>query len=173
MPEIEPRAVLNAGFSSPGATARRWTEVVDVLSNSEMFWLSMTRRDGRPHVTPLPAIWLDGAFHFCAGAHEQKAKNLEVNDRCILTTGTNELRSGLDVVVEGAAARVTDQAKLQQLAALWKSKLDWLFDVGDGAFRDGAGRTGLVFGVRPAKVLAFGKAKSFSQTRYIFDATHR
>jgi hypothetical protein len=68
---------------------------------------------------------------------------------------------------------VTDQAKLQQLAALWKSKLDWLFDVGDGAFRDGAGRTGLVFGVRPAKVLAFGKAKSFSQTRYIFDATHR
>ena len=34
-----------------------------------------------------------------------KAKNLESNPRCILTTGTNQLRSGLDVVVEGAAAR--------------------------------------------------------------------
>ncbi|HEY1297009.1 MAG TPA: pyridoxamine 5'-phosphate oxidase family protein [Chloroflexota bacterium] len=35
------------------------------------------RRDGRPHVTPLPAIWLDGVLQFCAGAREQKAKNLE------------------------------------------------------------------------------------------------
>ena len=173
MPEIEPRAELNAGFSSPGATARPWAEVVALLSTSEMFWLSTVRRDGRPHVTPLPAIWLDGVLHFCVGAHEQKAKNLEVSAWCILTTGTNQLRSGLDVVVEGVAARVTDQAKLQRLAALWKSKLDWPFEVGDGAFRDAAGRTGLVFGVRPAKVLAFGKGEPFSQTRYTFDATRR
>ena len=34
----------------------------------------------------------------------QKAKNLESNPHCILTTGTNQLRSGLDVVVEGTAA---------------------------------------------------------------------
>jgi general stress protein 26 len=173
MLEIEPRAELNAGFSSSGATARPWAEVVEVLSTAEMFWLSTARRDGRPHVTPLPAIWLDGVLHFCAGAYEQKAKNLEVNASCILTTGTNQLRSGLDVVVEGVAARVTDQAKLQRLAALWKSKLDWQFEVGDGAFRDGAGRTGLVFGLRPSKVLAFGKGEPFSQTRYVFDATRR
>ena len=172
MPEIEPRAELNAGFSSPGATARPWAEVVALLSTSEMFWLSTVRRDGRPHVTPLPAIWLDGVLHFCVGAHEQKAKNLEVSAWCILTTGTNQLRSGLDVVVEGAAARVTDTATLHRLAALWKAKLDWPFEVGDGAFHDGAGRTGLVFGVRPAKVLAFGKGEPFSQTRYTF-ATRR
>ena len=118
-------------------------------------------------------IWLDGVLHFCAGAHEQKAKNLEVNAQCILTTGTNQLRSGLDVVVEGSAARVTNKAKLQRLAALWKSKLDWPFEVGDGAFHDGAGRTGLVFGIKPTKVLAFGKGEPFSQTRYCFDATRR
>lgn len=142
-----------------------------MLANSEMFWLSTVRRDGRPHVTPLPAIWLDGVLHFCAGAHEQKAKNLESNAWCTLTTGTNQLRSGLDVIVEGAANRVTDGAQLQRLAALWKSKLDWPFEVGDGAFRDRAGRTGLVFGVRPTKVLAFGKGEPFSQTRYRYDAT--
>jgi general stress protein 26 len=166
MAEIEPKAELNVGFSSPGATARPWTEVVEVLSKSEMFWLSTVRGDGRPHVTPLPAIWLDGMLHFCAGAHEQKAKNLEINASCVLTTATDQLRSGLDVVVEGQARRVTDNAKLQRLAAVWKSKLDWPFEVGDGAFRDGAGRTGLVFGVRPTKVLAFGKGEPFSQTRY-------
>jgi general stress protein 26 len=169
MPEIEPTVELHEGFSEPGATARPWAEVVDVLSKSEMFWLSTVRRDGRPHVTPLPAIWLDGALHFCAGAGEQKAKNLESNARCILTTGTNKLRSGLDVVVEGAAVRVTDEAQLQRLAAMWKSKLDWRFEVADRAFRDPDGRLALVFGVTPTKVLSFGK-EPYSQTRYRFTA---
>jgi general stress protein 26 len=170
MPEIEPTAELHEEFSSPGAKARPWAEVVDVLSSSEMFWLSTVRRDGRPHVTPLPAIWLDGALHFCTGTAEQKARNLEANPRCIVTTGTNQLRSGLDVVVEGPAVPVTDTAQLERLAAIWKSKLDWDFDVADGAFRDSGGRRGLVFGVSPTKVLSFGKGEPYSQTRYRFTA---
>jgi len=93
MPEIEPTAELHEGFSQPDATATPWAEVVDVLSRLEMFWLSTVRRDGRLHVTPLPAVWLDGALRFCAGAGEQKAKNLEADPRCVLTTGTNQLRS--------------------------------------------------------------------------------
>ena len=167
MPQTEQAAELNEGFSEPGAAARPWAEVAEVLSNSEMFWLSTVRRDGRPHVTPLPAIWLDGVLYFCAGSHEQKAKNLQSNPRCILTAGANQFRIGLDVVVEGTAARVTSPAQLQPLAAIWKSKLDWDFQVTDGGFRDPAGRTGLVFGVKPAKVLAFGKSP-YSQTRYRF-----
>lgn len=169
MPQIEPTVELHEGFSEPGATARPWAEVVDVLSNSEMFWLSTVRRDGRPHVTPLPAIWLDGTLHFCTGAGEQKARNLESNPRCILTTGTNRFRSGLDVVVEGTAVRVTDKARLQRLAVLWKLKLDWDFEVGDEAFRDPEGHRALVFGVAPAKVLSFAKG-TYSQTRYRFPA---
>ena len=167
MPEIEPTAELNEGFSEPGAVARPWTEVAGVLSETEMFWLSTVRRGGRPHVTPLPAIWLDGTLHFCAGSHEQKAKNLQANPGCVLAAGAHQFRAGLDVVVEGTAVLVTDPARLQRLAALWKSKLDWDFKVTDGGFRDPAGRLGLVFGVTPAKVLAFGK-NPYSQTRYRF-----
>ena len=55
-----------------------------------------------------------------------------------------------------------EQGEASTAAALWKSKLDWPFEVGDGAFHDGAGRTGLVFGVKPTKVLAFGKGEPFS-----------
>jgi general stress protein 26 len=169
MPEIEPVAELDERFGDPGATPRPWAEVVGVLTSSEMFWLSTVRRGGRPHVTPLPAMWLDGALHFCTGPGEQKAKNLESNLHCVLTTGTNQFRSGLDVVVEGAAARVTEQARLQRLAAIWKSKLDWTFEVVDGGFREaGASPTALVFGVAPAKVLAFSKGTPYSQTRYRF-----
>ncbi|MGH3682232.1 MAG: pyridoxamine 5'-phosphate oxidase family protein [Natronosporangium sp.] len=171
MSETEPTPQLHEQFSEPGATARPWAEVAEVLSASEMFWLSTVRRDGRPHVTPLPAIWLDGALHFCTGAGEQKAKNLESSPHCVLTTGTNEFRSGLDVVVEGDAARVTDPARLRRLAGLWKSKLDWDFEVVDGGFRDPDGPAqALVFGVVPSKVLSFGKGSPYSQTRYRFPA---
>lgn len=170
MTMIEPTAELNTVFSEPEATARPWAEVLEVLTASEIFWLSTVRRDGRPHVTPLPAIWLDGALHICTGSAEQKSKNLESNPNCVLTTGTNRLRSGLDVVVEGTAARVTDKAKLQRLAKLWKSKLDWDFEVADEGFDDGAHGIGLVFGITPTKVLAFGKGQPFSQTRYRFSA---
>ena len=169
MAQIEPVAELNAGFSEPGAAARPWSEVAEILAHAEMFWLSTVRRDGRPHVTPLPAIWLDGMLHVCTGSLEQKSKNLESNPHCVLSTGANQFRSGLDVVLEGTAARVTDPARLHRLAALWKSKLDWDFQVTDGGFRDPADRIGLVFGVTPAKVLAFGK-NPYSQTRYRFAA---
>ena len=160
-----PIVEFNGDFSEPGAGPVPWADVDAVLTGSEMFWLSTVRRDGRPHVTPLPAIWRDGVLHFCAGDREQKAVNLRANPHCVLTTGTNRLHSGLDVVVEGKAVRVTDRARLADLAALWKSKLDWDFQVGEDAFRDPAGRTGLVFGVRPAKVLSFGK-DPYTQTRY-------
>jgi len=165
----EPVAELHEGFSQPGATARPWAEVAEVLATSEMFWLSTSRRDGRPHVTPLPAVWLDGTLHFCTGDAEQKSKNLASDPRCVLTAGANQFRSGLDVVVEGTAARVTGRAQLQRLAGIWKSKLDWDFEVGDGVFQDAGGRRGLVFGVSPVKVLAFGK-DPYSQTRYRFPA---
>lgn len=169
MTEIEPTAELNEGFSEPGAAARPWAEVAEVLSQTEMFWLSTVRGGGRPHVTPLPAIWLEETLYFCAGSHEQKAKNLQANPGCVLAAGANQFRAGLDVVVEGTAIAVSDPARLQKLAELWKSKLDWDFEVTDGGFRDPAGRLGLVFGVSPAKILAFGK-NPYSQTRYRFTA---
>jgi general stress protein 26 len=167
MSQTEPIVELHEAFSEPGAAPRPWAEVAAVLSTTEMFWLSTVRGDGRPHVTPLPAIWLDETLHICTGAQEQKSKNLRSNPRCILAGGANQFRSGLDVVVEGTAVRVTDPVRLHELATLWKNKLDWDFEViGDG-FRDLGGRTGLVFGVKPDKVLAFAKSP-YSQTRYRF-----
>jgi general stress protein 26 len=178
MADNEPVVELDPRFSSEGATPRPWSEVVDALARSEIFWLSTVRKDGRPHVTPLPAMWLDDALHFCTGAEEQKARNLEGNPHCVLTTGSSAFRSGLDIVAEGDAKRVTDETRLRSLAELWASKLDWHFDVVDGAFRERGSEvageefneTGaaIVFAVAPTKVLAFGKGEPFSQTRYRF-----
>ncbi|ACU73939.1 pyridoxamine 5'-phosphate oxidase-related FMN- binding [Catenulispora acidiphila DSM 44928] len=171
MPEIEPIGELDARFSERSAKARPWAEVAEVLAAREMFWLSSVRGDGRPHVVPLPAVWLDGALYFCSGSDEQKTKNLLFDPRCVLSAGANALHFGLDVVVEGSAARVTDQDLLQRLVALWKSKLDWDFQAAEDGFRDphAPNSSVFVFGVKPVKVLAFDKGP-YGQTRYSFPA---
>ena len=174
-PDTEPTPELHSGFSTPGATAVPWQEVVDVLARAEIFWISTVRADGRPHVTPLPAMWLDGALHFGTGLDEQKGRNLSRNPNCVLTTGSSSYRHGLDVVVEGRAERVSDRATLQRRAERWRSRLDWAHDVDDQGFRhrpDGrapnvdVGTVVPVFAVRPAKVLSFGRGAHFVQTRY-------
>ena len=165
---IEPTPEFHAGFSEPTAGAVPWSDVERILGSAEIFWLSTVRPDGRPHVTPLPAVWQDGALHFCTGAAEQKGVNLARNPHCTLTTGNNAWKAGLDVVVEGSAERVTDETRLQRLADVWESKYhgDWHFDVANGAFQ-GDGGEALVFAVTPTKVIAFAKG-DFAQTRYRF-----
>ena len=178
MSTTSPHGELDARFSSEGAGALPWSEVKTALERAEIFWLSTVRRDGRPHVTPLPAMWLDDALHFCTGPEEQKARNLAANPECVLTTGCNAFRSGLDIVVEGHASRVRDESLLQRLAAMWEAKLAWPFEVVEGALRQRPSTIAgdepdpadiaYVFGVAPTKGLAFGRGEHYRQTRYRF-----
>ena len=170
MATAEPRAELDPRFSGPNATATAWEDVRALLQHAELFWISTVRADGRPHVTPLPAVWSDDALYFCTGAGEQKGINLARNANCTLTTGNNAWKTGLDVVVEGRAERVVEDTDLRRLADLWSSKYrgDWQYDVRDGAFHHEAGAA-LVFRVAPTKVLAFAKG-DFAQTRFHFEA---
>jgi general stress protein 26 len=164
-----PTTELDERFSDPGASATGWGATKNVLEDAQIFWITTVRSDGRPHVTPLVAVWLDDALHFCTGADEQKGINLRTNANVVLTTGCNRWEDGTDVVVEGEAARVTDDRTLQRLADAWATKWDgqWRFEVRDGAFHHDDGGTALVFAVRPTKVLAFGKG-TFSHTRHVF-----
>jgi general stress protein 26 len=170
MADTEPVAELDTRFSDPDASPSSWKEVREAIDTAELFWISTVRPDGRPHVTPLPTVWRDGAVYFCTGAGEQKGVNLARNGNCALTTGNNAWKSGLDIVIEGPARRVSDQPLLQELADAWETKYegDWHFEVVDGMFRHGSGEA-LVFEVVPTKVLAFNKG-AFAQTRFRFSA---
>jgi len=163
-----PRTELDSRFSEPGAKPTSWGETLGAITQAEIFWISTVRADGRPHVTPLVAVWLDDALHFSTGPDEQKALNLARNPHVALTTGANDWQGGLDVVVEGEATRVTDAQQLDRLAAAWAQKWDgrWRYEVSEDGFRHDVG-TALVFAVRPMKVLAFTKG-GFSHTRHRF-----
>ena len=165
----EPVAKLDERFSDPDAHSTPWASVRTELEAAQLSWITTVRTDGRPHVTPLVAVWVDETLHFCTGPEEQKARNLADNPAVVVTTGCNRWDHGLDVVVEGEARRVTDHATLERLAAAWAATWDgrWTYRVTDEGFAHReAGGDVLVFAVRATKILAFAKG-AFGQTRYL------
>lgn len=169
MPEIEPGTTLDPRYSDDKATPDDWSKAVERLKSAEVYWLSTVRPEGRPHVTPLIAVWHEGGLHFCTGVEERKAKNLRDNQEVVLTTGDNALNEGYDLVIEGEAVRVTDEARLRAIAAVYVDKYgpDWQFVVGDGGFRSTGGPV-LVFRVSPRTAFGFAKGDPFGQTRWQF-----
>ena len=155
----EPEVSFDRRFSAPEAQAARWKDVARLLEEAELYWLTTVRVDGRPHVTPLVGVVVDGAVHFVTGLAEQKARNLEHNLEVALTTGTNGWKHGTDVVVEGTANRVTDRETLERVVAAYDAKYggDWKFEAGDGVVHHGGENDGAVFRIEPAKVIAFAK----------------
>jgi hypothetical protein len=173
---VQPVTELDERYGEPGVAATEWSFAVDLLEKAELFWLSTVRPEGRPHVTPLVGVWLDGAFYLCTGGHERKALNLANNAECAVTTGTNSFAEGFDIVIEGSAVRIKDHDHLQRIADKYLSKYGsvWAFDVRDEGFVASEGSPGegdrvpaLVFEVRPVTAFGFGKGP-FSQTRWQF-----
>ena len=166
---MEPTTTLDARFSGPGATATSWDDARRALETAELFWIVTVRADGRPHMTPLVAVWLEEVLHFCTGESEQKAINLRDDQNVILMTGCNQWDGGMDVVVEGRAVRVTDESTLGRLAEAWTHKWDgsWTYEPGPEGFNSGQDQNILVFTVRPDKVFSFTRG-NFSQTRHVF-----
>ena len=151
--------------------ATEWAQGRRGLEEAELYWLSTVRPDGRPHVTPLLGIWLDGALYFCTGPDERKAKNREHNQQCILTTGSNNL-DGLDLVIEGEAAKVSDRSELRTIAETYESKYGARVTAPEGTWfgMGDAIRSGdvVVYRVAPSTAWGFGKGNVFSQTRWAF-----
>jgi nitroimidazol reductase NimA-like FMN-containing flavoprotein (pyridoxamine 5'-phosphate oxidase superfamily) len=131
-----PVTTLDQRYSDPAAAAIGWEETCGILRSAELFWVCTVRAGGRPHVTPVVAVWAEGAVCFSTRAQEQKFANLRANPQVVLTTGCNRWDGGIDVVVEGLAVHVTDEAVLRRLAAAFAARWDgrWQFDVRDGRF---------------------------------------
>jgi uncharacterized pyridoxamine 5'-phosphate oxidase family protein len=161
---------LDSRFSGPNATPTPWNDAQRALTEARIYWLTTVRHDLRPHVTPLIGLFVDDAFYFCTGPGEQKAKNIIDNSNCAVVTGSNTYGEGLDVVVEGNAERIVEEARLLELAQAIETKYgsDWRFEVRDAAFHHEGGEA-WVYEVTPNKVLGFEKGDPPGQTRWLFD----
>jgi hypothetical protein len=112
------------------ADATPWSFARERLANpapGQTSWLATVRPDGRPHVMPIIAFWIDGAFHFVVGERTRKGRNLAADGRCVVATGNTTLPS-LDVVVEGHAEPLTDEAAVRRIAEMLGAN-DWPLEV--------------------------------------------
>jgi nitroimidazol reductase NimA-like FMN-containing flavoprotein (pyridoxamine 5'-phosphate oxidase superfamily) len=169
----EPIVELDGRYSTPDAKPTPWDTAGRQLDDAGVYWLSTVRPDARPHVTPVAAVWMDGSLYFATGPDERKARNLERNTHCVITTGCNRFDEGLDVVVEGDAVRIEDENILGRLADRFESKYKGVFGfkVHDSAFVHDEGGVALVFEVAPVKAFSYLRAEDGSATRYRFRLT--
>jgi hypothetical protein len=112
-----------------------WSAVEERLVHPERprtYWLATTRRQGRPHVMPLIAGWIDSALYFLTGLTSQKGRNLERDPRCVISTGSTSLPS-IDIILEGEAVRVTESAELDRAVEFFSTVMEWpQLEVRDG-----------------------------------------
>ena len=94
---------------------------------SRTCWLATTRPDGRPHLMPVIAFWIDDAMHILAGEGTQKARNIAADGRCVIATSSTTLPS-LDLVIEGRAEPITDEADVRRVAGTFRDK-GWPLEV--------------------------------------------
>jgi nitroimidazol reductase NimA-like FMN-containing flavoprotein (pyridoxamine 5'-phosphate oxidase superfamily) len=153
------------------AMPSRWSEAREHLEGtSATYWLATVSPDGRPHVRPILAVWVEGRLYFCASGRSRKARNLALDPRCAVTVEVEPI----DLVVEGLARTVGDSEELRQVADAYASAYDWHVTVRDGAFNDteGAPTAGPppydVYEVVSKTAFAFGTDESFSPTRWDF-----
>lgn len=91
-------------------------------------WLATTGQDGGPHVVPVGVVAVDGGLYFTAGPGTRKARNLARDPRCVVSVATHPF----DLVVEGEARKVTDEAELRRVADVYASG-GWPATAHDGA----------------------------------------
>ena len=79
-------------------------------------FLGTCRPDGTPHAAGIGAQWMAGGYYFTSNPTTRKARDLAVNPRCTISVRA----AGIDLVFEGTAARVTDDATLELVAANYR-----------------------------------------------------
>jgi hypothetical protein len=115
-----------------GNAALPWSRARDRLaapSPTDRFFLGTVGPDGRPHAAGVGALWFDGDLYIVSGPGTRKSRNLAANSACTISSAL----SGIDLVFEGEAARVTDASTLERLAALYREQ-EWPAEVEDDAF---------------------------------------
>ena len=164
MAELEPRAELPKMPYDPGPESElaSWSVALDRLENARTYWLTTVRPDGRPHVMPVWAVWLEGALWFSTSEQSVKGRNVAQEPRCSVSLDA----AGMQVVVDGLARRITATAELQRFAEAYTPKYEWPVTVADGAvaFDDGGG--GNVYAVQASTVFALSDDGPFTSTRW-------
>lgn len=121
---VEPKAsrpyMPGYGIVGPteGSGLLPWSWAVERLAGSRNYWVVTRWPDGRPHAMPVWGLWEQDAFWFSSSLGSRKARNLNADPRCTVTTESAQE----PVVLEGTAEIVTNPQALERMLALENAK---------------------------------------------------
>ena len=158
-----------------GNKALAWSRARRLLTESsrskahQTYWLATMGRDGRPNVAGVGALWTDDQIYFVSGPTTRKSRNLARNPRCTISVNLRRF----DIVLEGTARRVTDQATLKRLARRYVAT-GWPARVEGAALTapfnaPSAGKPPwYLYAIAPTTVFAVAGSKPYGATRWRF-----
>ena len=155
---------------TPDPWVTPWAEAREHLEQARKYWLGPVGPNGQPHVMPELGVWLDDAWYFISGDTARKAENLARNSHCVVTV----TYKGLDLVVEGEAVKVSDEAMLLRVAELYAAKYGWYVTVRDGTYSADYGAPSAgpppyeLYEVQPCAVFSLASDEPYGATRWRF-----
>lgn len=129
----EPRETHNLDTSGndvlPWSRAR--TTLEEASGGFDVTWfLGVTAPDGSPHAAGIGAVWVDDGLYFVSGPTTRKSKALASRPAATLSAH----HPGIDLVFEGATARITDRATLERVATFYREEGGWPAEVAGDTF---------------------------------------
>lgn len=88
------------GYVENPASYVDWSWIAAQLTDSKNYWLCSVRPDGRPHVVPRWAVYIDGKIYYDGSPETRHAQNIKSNpnisvhlesgDQVVILEGTSE-----------------------------------------------------------------------------------
>jgi nitroimidazol reductase NimA-like FMN-containing flavoprotein (pyridoxamine 5'-phosphate oxidase superfamily) len=99
-------AEVIATDAAADATPIDWDEAGRLFAAERSYWVATTSDNGRPHVRPVLAVWVDGRICSTTSPAARKGRNLTSRPSAALTARA----PAMDIVVEGPIAWIDDPA---------------------------------------------------------------
>jgi PPOX class probable F420-dependent enzyme len=91
-----------------------WSWALARMQESHDFWVATVWPDGRPHLSPVWAVWDEGALFFSASPRSRKMRNIRAGSAVAVSTEDPEN----PVVLEGTVELVRDAERLLRFVAV-------------------------------------------------------
>jgi Pyridoxamine 5'-phosphate oxidase len=124
MTEKNPHETINLDRVGYGTAVFPWSRADEELAAEQddaigpPYFLTTVGPKGSPHSVGIGAMWDDGDLYFTSGPGTLKSRHLAANAACAIAVRLDTL----DLTLEGEAARVTDPATLERLAARYRAR---------------------------------------------------
>ncbi|MGH2536686.1 MAG: pyridoxamine 5'-phosphate oxidase family protein [Candidatus Promineifilaceae bacterium] len=122
----------------------RWRALEARLGRETTIWVATVRANGRPHLTPVWYVWMEGLVYIAIESDSQKFANLQANQAVALALPDTDKV----ILIEGEA-HAAGRALADKLGEHFFNKYEWDFRYDDTAAWQ-------LVEITPRKILAWG-----------------